>query len=388
MRYHRIVLATLLVLVPTLSAQGPASEPPSLFDQPLTAIRGADLQVERQLSWVPYPMLALMGKVQGIVHLRIMIGPEGNVLGARALEGPRELRGPAEADARKFRFKPVRVQGKPVYAVAETGFPYSLNSERVDPAGKTVTGYVLHVETEVPTWEGKVDLAFIRADVQARLGALGLEARNPATADPEATLDLTLHLKGKNSLDLTWRASLAKYLKTEKNVPGDPVRVWKVQRRTYLASGDHAEKSCRGLLGTMLDELVPGSLSRPDMLSLLMHEGDPAFGGPAWDPVKCAAFATRPGSVDFDLSAMRINYQPPAPPYPPLAKAARIQGTVIVEILVDPQGAVVSARAVEGPLELRQVAEDYALQWRFEPALLDGVPHSARLRLTMPFRLR
>jgi len=386
MRDPRIVLAALLVLMPALSAQGPESEPSSMFDQPLTAIQGTDLQVERQMSWVPYPMLALMGKVQGTVRLRIMIGPEGNVLGARALEGPRELRGPAEADARKFRFKPIQVQGKPAFAVAETGFPYSLNSERVDPAGRTVTGYVLHVETRVPTWEGKVDLSFIRADVQARLGALGLEARDPATADPDATLDLTLHLTGKDGLDLAWRASLARHQKTERNVPGEPVRVWKVQRRTYLPSGEHAEKSCRGLIGTMLDELIPRSLSRPDLLSLLLHEGDPAFGVPAWDPAKRAAFATRPGY--FDLSAMRISYQPPAPPYPPLAKAARIQGTVIVEIVVDPQGTVVSARAMEGPVELRQVAEDYALLWRYEPALLDGVPHAARLRLTMPFRLR
>jgi TonB family protein len=333
-------------------------------------------------------MLAVIGNIQGIVNLRVLVGPEGNVLGAKALKGPRELLGSAEADIRRCRFKPVLAQGKPVFAVAEVGFPYTLKNERVDPEAKPVTGYVLHVETDVPSWEGKVDFEYIRRDVQTRLGELGLEPRNPATADPDATLDLTLQLTGTNSLDLTLRSSLAKYWLAEKNAPGEPMRVWRLQRRTYLTSKTYAEKSYRGLIGSVLDRLMPVSPYLPDLLSLLANQGDPAFGLPTWDPVKLTAFLGAPKSVDFDFSSMKVSYQPPPPPYPSFAKIARIQGTVVVEILVDPMGTVVTSKAISGPDELRQVAEDYAIQWRFEPALLDGVPQTARLKLTMPFRLR
>ena len=92
--------------------------------------------------------------------------------------------------------------------------------------------------------------------------------------------------------------------------------------------------------------------------------------------------------VDFDFSQIKVKYQPPAPPYPPLAKIAKIQGTVVVEIVVGPDGVPTSATAKEGPPQLRPTAEAYAMQWKFEPALLNGQPQYARFKLTMPFRLK
>ncbi|NWJ40602.1 MAG: SEL1-like repeat protein [Geothrix sp.] len=96
----------------------------------------------------------------------------------------------------------------------------------------------------------------------------------------------------------------------------------------------------------------------------------------------------RPKIVDFDFSQIRIRYQPPAPPYPPLAKIAKIQGTVVVEIVVGPDGVPDGTHAVEGPPQLKSCAEEYASRWRFMPALLNGTSVYARFRLTMPFRLR
>ncbi|NTV74772.1 MAG: energy transducer TonB [Holophaga sp.] len=92
--------------------------------------------------------------------------------------------------------------------------------------------------------------------------------------------------------------------------------------------------------------------------------------------------------VDFDFSQMKIKFQPPAPPYPALAKIARIQGTVVVEITVGPDGIPIAAHAVEGPAQLRQTAENYAMGWKFEPAMLNGVAQTALFKLTMPFRLK
>jgi len=56
------------------------------------------------------------------------------------------------------------------------------------------------------------------------------------------------------------------------------------------------------------------------------------------------------------------------PDYPAIARSARIYGKVIVEVTINEQGGVSTARAIEGPPVLRQAAIDAAKQWKFEPA--------------------
>lgn len=64
----------------------------------------------------------------------------------------------------------------------------------------------------------------------------------------------------------------------------------------------------------------------------------------------------------------------PAPAYPTIAKAAGIQGSVSVQILIDEQGRVVSAKASNGNGMLMPAAVQAAFQARFSPTLLNGRP--------------
>lgn len=54
--------------------------------------------------------------------------------------------------------------------------------------------------------------------------------------------------------------------------------------------------------------------------------------------------------------------------YPPLAKVARICGTVEVEVRVDSEGRVVRAWARQGPVQLLDSTENALYQWRFKPS--------------------
>ena len=62
------------------------------------------------------------------------------------------------------------------------------------------------------------------------------------------------------------------------------------------------------------------------------------------------------------------------PSYPPQAKAARVSGVVVVEVVVDEAGNVTSARQISGHPLLRDAATAAARGWKFPPTILNGVP--------------
>jgi TonB family protein len=64
----------------------------------------------------------------------------------------------------------------------------------------------------------------------------------------------------------------------------------------------------------------------------------------------------------------------PKPPYPAVARSARAEGTVIVQVLVDEEGKVISANAVSGHPLLKASAVAAARQARFTPTKLAGKP--------------
>jgi TonB family protein len=77
----------------------------------------------------------------------------------------------------------------------------------------------------------------------------------------------------------------------------------------------------------------------------------------------------------------------PLPAYPPVARAASAQGTVVVEVVLDEQGRVATARAVGGHPLLQQAAVAAARQARFTPTLLSGQPTRVKGIITYNFAL-
>lgn len=64
----------------------------------------------------------------------------------------------------------------------------------------------------------------------------------------------------------------------------------------------------------------------------------------------------------------------PAPQYPTIAKAAGVQGPVVVQVLIDENGRVVSAKVTSGHPLLQQAALQTAYRWKFSPTVLTGTP--------------
>jgi protein TonB len=64
----------------------------------------------------------------------------------------------------------------------------------------------------------------------------------------------------------------------------------------------------------------------------------------------------------------------PKPIYPQMAKQIHVQGLVNVQVLIDENGRVVSAKAVSGHPLLIPEAQKAALQARFSPTMINEQP--------------
>ncbi|HEX8747854.1 MAG TPA: TonB family protein [Pyrinomonadaceae bacterium] len=77
----------------------------------------------------------------------------------------------------------------------------------------------------------------------------------------------------------------------------------------------------------------------------------------------------------------------PKPAYPAVAKAARQTGTVTVQVTIDENGSVISARAVSGPPLLLAAAQQAAYGAKFSPTKLSGQPVKVTGVITYNFQL-
>lgn len=75
------------------------------------------------------------------------------------------------------------------------------------------------------------------------------------------------------------------------------------------------------------------------------------------------------------------------PQYPSMARAAHIQGNVVLRMLVDEQGVPIKVDVVEGPAILQGEAVRAATQWRFVAARVGDQTMKATFLLTLKFKL-
>lgn len=75
------------------------------------------------------------------------------------------------------------------------------------------------------------------------------------------------------------------------------------------------------------------------------------------------------------------------PVYPPLARAARVQGEVILTAIIDTNGAIKNLQLVSGHPMLVPAAISAVQQWRYKPYLLNGQPVEVETTITVIFSL-
>ncbi|HXJ87848.1 MAG TPA: energy transducer TonB [Candidatus Binatia bacterium] len=76
------------------------------------------------------------------------------------------------------------------------------------------------------------------------------------------------------------------------------------------------------------------------------------------------------------------------PTYPPAARAAHIQGVVVLAAIIDKDGNIQNLQVVSGHPMLVPAAIEAVKQWRYKPFLLNGQPLEVETAVTVTFQLR
>lgn len=76
------------------------------------------------------------------------------------------------------------------------------------------------------------------------------------------------------------------------------------------------------------------------------------------------------------------------PAYPAIARAARVEGVVILEAVIGEDGSVSDVRVLRSIPLLDAAAMEAVRQWRFTPTLLNGEPVPVVMTITVAFKLR
>jgi protein TonB len=98
--------------------------------------------------------------------------------------------------------------------------------------------------------------------------------------------------------------------------------------------------------------------------------------------------AAAPKKVSISAGVMQgMLLQKTVPIYPPIAKAARVSGTVVLQATISKTGTIENLHVVNGPAMLQQAALDAVKTWRYRPYLLNNEPVEVETTVNVIFSL-
>jgi protein TonB len=135
--------------------------------------------------------------------------------------------------------------------------------------------------------------------------------------------------------------------------------------------------------GAFLLPTVSG-MGSPYGLPAVLDTGD---GGPhPGVTVALARTANSPLHVSSGVSVGML-IAPIRPVYPAIAKAAHVEGSVVVEAIISRAGTIESLHVISGPMMLQSAAVDAIRAARYQPYRLNGEPTEVQTTIIVNFRM-
>jgi TonB family protein len=302
----------------------------------------SELTVVKSVAPV-YPPLAKQARIQGVVALRVTVGQDGTAAAVEVISGHPLLVRSAQDAVRQYGFAP-SMRGK----TGIVRINFTLMDAQPAPASITATA---PGKGEAPpkriTVGGNVQQSMLVSQVAPVYPPLAKAARIQGSV----RLQVLLSREGEVS-----EVSVVSGHPLLVQAAVEAVKQWKY--RTTLLNGQPVEVMTQVDVNFTLDDKgAAGTAGEEKRLEV---------GGSVQQPI--------------------VEYQV-APDYPPLAKAARIQGTVRLQIVIGKDGTVKEVQAESGHPLLVQAAVDAVRQWRHRTTLLNGEPVEVKAKVELRFEL-
>jgi len=284
---------------------------------------------------VSYPREAMVKGVEGNVVAQVKTDGAGNVIDASILSGPDELRKP----------------------VLQSVLGWHFAKESAQTTRQVTIGFVLPKDAAVSApATAVVPTRVVRAESFSTLP--------PANFTPQLTI------KAINIVGLSDDAKN----QLLKSLPVHEGDTWSLSPQSYgnIAQAVH----------DVDEHLTVGLNGPPSDTTLTIRTPETPLATAAAIP------AAVPGQIRVGAQVQAANLiNQVRPEYPPLAKQARVQGTVTFGVTIAKDGTIANLNLISGPPLLVQAAQQAVQQWQYKPTLLNGQPVEVVTTIDVNFTL-
>lgn len=319
-----------------------------------------------------YPPLARQARIQGTVILRVTIDKEGNVANLELVSGHPMLAPAAIEAVRQWRYTPYGLNGE----IVEVETDVQVNFKLADDPPKTTAGDQLGIvaggvvsgvagNLSKPLEGGRVSEAVMRLRRVQKVDPL--YPWDAIQMQIQGTVVLDVRVDSLGGVAEVVRMSGSPLLATAAT---EAVRQWKYD--PYVRDGKSiAVVSTVRLNFSLTENQSDGVVSEPT-------PGEDA----APPQIQLPRRVRVSSGVSSGLLVSKV-----APMYPPDARDERIQGTVVLQAIIDKDGNVSSLQLISGHPVLAPAAMEAVRQWRYRPYLLYGQPIDMKTMIRVNFRL-
>jgi TonB family protein len=220
-----------------------------------------------------------------------------------------------------------------------------------------------------------------------------IEAPDPLSSETDARMQLSVLKQAAERLPIDIESLVRSDKMSEATKVLEDHRKWLRDTRAQVETDDRYTENDRQVVLRAIDSELDG------LGNVIAHVPVAPAAVKPTPPPRVAKSSSQPSNKTLAREnasgALRVGgrIRPPQktkdvrPVYPDIARAARVQGVVIMEVTVGVDGKVVDTKVLRSIPLLDAAALDAVKRWEFEPTRMNGKPVSVIMTVTVQFTL-
>ena len=356
----------------TITAAFPLAAAPQLVaDGPGVSVDVGGAALMHRPS-VEYPAAARAARIEGTVVVQATVDSTGNVTDASVTSGPEELRKNAIQSVFQFHF----VRGGS--STRQVSIAFQLPAENSQPADQS-----LMIATKLPS------PPMLPPPPPALAASTASPAFNAITAQMTA-----LNAQIRDASVRQDQQAMADIMQQASDLNAQRLAVQKIRTITTLGLSDQVRSDLLASLPVHEGE-APTAANMAKLRDAVKQFDEhllvSSVGAGAPDEVEvriAAPGAEPPGRITVAGKLQEANLTNKVmPAYPPVARATRTQGHVVLDAVIGKEGSVQEIKLVSGHPLLAAAAMEAVKQWTYKPLLLNGQPVEVHTQIDINFAL-